>query len=68
MAGNAAAGQAGGSGGAAAAAADAAKKAFPEKTTSKAVAYWLMGSAISVFGIVVWGGLTRLTESGYVAS
>ncbi|KKA30042.1 hypothetical protein TD95_001506 [Thielaviopsis punctulata] len=37
---------------------------FPEKTTSKAVAVWLIGSAISVFGIVVWGGLTRLTESG----
>lgn len=37
---------------------------FP-KTTSKAVAYWLLGSAASVFGIVVWGGLTRLTESGY---
>ncbi|CEJ91161.1 Putative Cytochrome c oxidase assembly protein COX15 [[Torrubiella] hemipterigena] len=38
-------------------------KGFP-KTTSKAVAYWLLGSAASVFGIVVWGGLTRLTESG----
>lgn len=37
---------------------------FP-KTTSKAVAYWLLASAASVFGIVVWGGLTRLTESGY---
>lgn len=45
-------------------AAKAAKKAFPEKTTSKAVALWLLGSAVSVFGIVVWGGLTRLTESG----
>jgi cytochrome c oxidase assembly protein subunit 15 len=30
------------------------------------VAYWLLGSAASVFGIVVFGGLTRLTESGYV--
>jgi hypothetical protein len=30
------------------------------------VGYWLIGSAVSVFGIVVWGGLTRLTESGYV--
>lgn len=38
---------------------------FPE-TSSKSVAYWLLGSAVSVFGIVVWGGLTRLTESGYV--
>lgn len=26
---------------------------------------WLLGSAASVFGIVVFGGLTRLTESGY---
>ncbi|ATY59606.1 cytochrome c oxidase assembly protein, putative [Cordyceps militaris CM01] len=39
------------------------KYVFP-KTTSKAVGYWLIGSAVSVFGIVVWGGLTRLTESG----
>lgn len=38
---------------------------FPE-TNSKSVAYWLLGSAASVFGIVVFGGLTRLTESGYV--
>ena len=38
---------------------------FPE-TNSKVVGYWLIGSAVSVFGIVVWGGLTRLTESGYV--
>ncbi|KJY01201.1 cytochrome c oxidase assembly protein cox15 [Zymoseptoria brevis] len=36
---------------------------FPE-TSSNAVAYWLLGSAASVFGIVVLGGLTRLTESG----
>jgi cytochrome c oxidase assembly protein subunit 15 len=28
------------------------------------VGYWLMGSAALVFGIVVLGGLTRLTESG----
>lgn len=47
-------------------AARATGKARPEKTTSKAVMYWLFGSAASVFGIVVWGGLTRLTESGYV--
>lgn len=42
-------------------------KSFPE-TSSKSVAYWLLGSAVSVFGIVVFGGLTRLTESGYVLS
>ncbi|KAL1960286.1 hypothetical protein VTO42DRAFT_8246 [Malbranchea cinnamomea] len=36
---------------------------FPE-TTDKVVAYWLLASAASVFGIVVFGGLTRLTESG----
>ncbi|KAL7938454.1 cytochrome oxidase assembly domain-containing protein [Trichoderma chlorosporum] len=41
-----------------------ALKAFPKKTTSKAVALWLIGSAASCFGIVVFGGLTRLTESG----
>jgi hypothetical protein len=34
--------------------------------SSRAVAYWLLGSAASVFGIVVFGGLTRLTESGSV--
>ena len=33
--------------------------------SEKSVAYWLLGSAASVFGIVVFGGLTRLTESGY---
>jgi len=38
---------------------------FPE-TNDKVVGYWLLGSAVSVFGIVVFGGLTRLTESGYV--
>ncbi|KAK3303258.1 cytochrome oxidase assembly protein-domain-containing protein [Chaetomium strumarium] len=36
---------------------------FPE-VNDKAVGYWLIGSAVSVFGIVIWGGLTRLTESG----
>ncbi|KAI0142698.1 putative cytochrome c oxidase assembly protein [Xylariaceae sp. FL1272] len=36
---------------------------FP-KQSSRSVAYWLLGSAASVFGIVVFGGLTRLTESG----
>ena len=40
------------------------KSTFP-KTSEKSVAYWLLGSAASVFGIVIWGGLTRLTESGY---
>lgn len=40
---------------------------FPD-TSSKSVAYWLLGSAASVFGIVVFGGLTRLTESGYAPS
>ena len=37
---------------------------FPS-ISEKSVAYWLLGSAASVFGIVVFGGLTRLTESGY---
>jgi len=36
---------------------------WPE-TNSNSVAYWLLGSAASVFGIVIFGGLTRLTESG----
>jgi cytochrome c oxidase assembly protein subunit 15 len=36
---------------------------FPD-VSSRSVAYWLLGSAASVFGIVVFGGLTRLTESG----
>ncbi|KAF2201921.1 electron transfer protein 1, mitochondrial precursor [Delitschia confertaspora ATCC 74209] len=39
------------------------KSTFPE-TSDKSVAYWLLGSAASVFGIVIFGGLTRLTESG----
>lgn len=43
------------------------KKKMPEFTTSRAVGLWLLGSALSVFGIVVFGGLTRLTESGYAA-
>lgn len=46
-------------------AAGKAKANFPE-VSDKVVAYWLLGSAASVFGIVVFGGLTRLTESGYV--
>ena len=44
--------------------AKAGRRYFPN-TSQKAVAYWLLGSAASVFGIVVFGGLTRLTESGY---
>ncbi|EME88320.1 uncharacterized protein MYCFIDRAFT_213244 [Pseudocercospora fijiensis CIRAD86] len=36
---------------------------FPD-TSSRAAAYWLLASAASVFGIVIFGGLTRLTESG----
>ncbi|KAJ5221240.1 Cytochrome c oxidase assembly protein COX15 [Penicillium citrinum] len=40
-----------------------AKKSFP-KISDKSVAYFLLASAASVFGIVVFGGLTRLTESG----
>lgn len=43
--------------------AKAAKSRFPD-VSSKAVAFWLLGSAASVFGIVIFGGLTRLTESG----
>lgn len=41
------------------------KKGFFPDTSSNTVAYWLLASAGSVFGIVVFGGLTRLTESGY---
>lgn len=43
------------------------KKKLPEFTSSKAVGLWLLGSAVSVFGIIVFGGLTRLTESGYAS-
>jgi cytochrome c oxidase assembly protein subunit 15 len=43
-----------------------AKSSFP-KISDKAVAFWLLGSAASVFGIVIFGGLTRLTESGFVS-
>lgn len=39
---------------------------FPE-VSDRVVAYWLLGSAASVFGIIVFGGLTRLTESGSVS-
>ena len=40
------------------------RKRLPEFTSSKAVGLWLLGSAVSVFGIIIFGGLTRLTESG----
>lgn len=43
----------------------ARKSSFPA-VSDKIVGYWLLGSAASVFGIVVFGGLTRLTESGFV--
>ena len=43
-----------------------AKEGFFPEVSHKVVAYWLLGSAVSVFGIVVFGGLTRLTESGCV--
>ncbi|OBT57529.1 hypothetical protein VE04_02118 [Pseudogymnoascus sp. 24MN13] len=43
---------------------ETAKKSFFPDTSSRGVAFWLLGSAASVFGIVVFGGLTRLTESG----
>lgn len=39
------------------------RKSFPS-VSHKIVGYWLIGSAASVFGIVILGGLTRLTESG----
>ncbi|KAL2835246.1 cytochrome oxidase assembly protein-domain-containing protein [Aspergillus cavernicola] len=42
---------------------ETSKSSFPD-VSSKTVAYWLLGSAASVFGIVIFGGLTRLTESG----
>lgn len=38
-------------------------KKFPE-ISNKIVGYWLVGTSTLVFGIVVLGGLTRLTESG----
>ncbi|KAI5956789.1 COX15 [Candida jiufengensis] len=33
-------------------------------TPPKSVGYWLIGTSTLIFGIVVLGGLTRLTESG----
>ncbi|EGV61570.1 hypothetical protein CANTEDRAFT_131118 [Yamadazyma tenuis ATCC 10573] len=38
-------------------------KQFPA-ISNKGVSYWLFGTSTLVFGIVVLGGLTRLTESG----
>ena len=32
--------------------------------STKSIGYWLLGTSTLVFGIVVLGGLTRLTESG----
>ncbi|KAJ2676527.1 Cytochrome c oxidase assembly protein cox15 [Coemansia sp. RSA 1285] len=44
----------------------AATKENPQRRTVDApiVGYWSLFCASMVFGIVVWGGLTRLTESG----
>lgn len=39
-------------------------KAVSKFAASPLVGYWLLGTSVSVFGIVVVGGLTRLTESG----
>lgn len=41
-----------------------AKLNKPRMVSTKGVAYWLLFCGVSVFGIVVLGGLTRLTESG----
>jgi cytochrome c oxidase assembly protein subunit 15 len=35
-----------------------------KKTDTKAVGYWLLATGALTFGIVILGGLTRLTESG----
>uniref|UniRef100_A0A060SZ01 ARAD1C04840p n=1 Tax=Blastobotrys adeninivorans TaxID=409370 RepID=A0A060SZ01_BLAAD len=43
---------------------NAGKKRGLPMNSSNTVGYWLVGSAGLVFGIVVLGGLTRLTESG----
>ena len=40
------------------------KKGWFAETNDRVVGVWLLGSAGLVFGIVVLGGLTRLTESG----
>lgn len=46
----------------------AAPKEIDEIIPPRSVGYWLLGTAGLVFGIVVVGGLTRLTESGFVTS
>ncbi|RKP13785.1 COX15/CtaA family [Piptocephalis cylindrospora] len=37
---------------------------LPRSAPPRSIGYWLLGSGTLVFGIVVLGGLTRLTESG----
>lgn len=37
---------------------------MPEALTRPVVGWWLLGTSALVFGIVIVGGLTRLTESG----
>lgn len=46
--------------------AESAQRIHPKRllNSSKWVGYWLIGTSGLVFGIVVLGGLTRLTESG----
>ena len=50
---------------------NAAPKEIPaevhEIVPPRSVGYWLLGTAGLVLGIVVVGGLTRLTESGYAS-
>lgn len=36
----------------------------PNGSGKRIVGYWLAGCTGAVFGIIVFGGLTRLTESG----
>jgi cytochrome c oxidase assembly protein subunit 15 len=36
----------------------------PNGSGKRIVGYWLAGCSAAVFGIIVFGGLTRLTESG----
>ncbi|KAG7665631.1 COX15 [[Candida] subhashii] len=43
---------------------DYSKSENPKVTSNRIVGYWLIGTSGLVFGIVVLGGLTRLTESG----
>lgn len=38
--------------------------ANPNGSGKRIVGYWLAGCSAAVFGIIVFGGLTRLTESG----